>query len=380
MVSTASNSKIRRAVGFLRTKFSFGGLVTAGILLFAGLAAAAAQSDRKMAFPINEGATDDAFVRADITPLSSRVEGHVLRVLVQDNERVRAGQLLVEIDPADFEAKVREGEARVAAAQALLESNRTKQLVQRNSVAAASAAVDATSAGMQRAELEAQRHDRLSSGGLVSAQDHERATYDALRARAELRQRGSERDRSTAEQVYLDAERRRLEAELSAANAMLDLARIQLGYTRIVAPANGVVGERGVRVGQLVRPGSQIIHLVAIDDVWVTANFKERQVGVLQPGTPVRVTIDTFPGVEIPGVVDSLSPASGAQLSLLPPDNATGNFTKIVQRIPVKIALRPPRELAGRLIPGMSAVVSIERAREHDQARAGGTTPLPGKS
>jgi membrane fusion protein (multidrug efflux system) len=309
--------------------------------------------------PSGDASTDDAFVRADLTPLSAQVEGRVSQVLVGDHQRVKQGDVLARIDPAEYEARVQEAEAHVHATWARFELLSRRRELAEATISASKAVVDVARAAVDRSALEAARQTALSRDGLSSQQDHERATYDAAGTGAELRRRTAEQRKAQVELGLLDAETLQLAAELAANEAALAEAKLKLDYTTITAPAAGVVGERQVRVGQLVRPGTLVITLVQVDDVWVTANFKERQLGPLALGAPVRVTVDAYPDVVLEGRVDSLAPASGAQFSLLPPDNATGNFTKVVQRVPVKVTLDVPQALRGRLLPGMSAVVTV---------------------
>lgn len=330
------------------------------ILMMALLAVLVAGGDRLIRMRYADDMTDDAYVRADITPLASRVDGYVIREHVQDYQRVTAGQLLFEIDPSDIQAALHAADARVKAAEAAILVLRAQQKVDREVVSAASATVESVRAESQRAELEAVRQSKLLRDGVGSEQEDELATFDASRLSAEVRRRGAERARAESEVTMRGAQLEKAKAELLAAQAALEIQRLQLSYTRIVAPADGMVGERQVRVGQLVRPGTPCITMVDIDGVWVTANFKERQLSNARRGDRAKVWVDTFPGVEIPATIDELAPASGAQFSLLPPDNATGNFTKVVQRIPVKMHLSLPAHLRGRVRPGMSAIVELE--------------------
>ncbi len=329
------------------------------ILAMAAVAVLSAGGDRLIRIRYADTMTDDAYVRADITPLASRVDGYVIREFVQDYERVKAGQLLFEIDPADIKAAVDSAEARVQSATAAIAVLRAQRRVDQEAVAAATAAVEAVTAESQRAALEARRQSKLLLDGVGSEQEDELATFDASRLAAEVKRRSAERSRAESELTMRAAQIEQAKAELQAAHAALDIQKLQLSYTRIVAPVDGMVGERQVRVGQLVRPGTPCITMVDIDGVWVTANFKERQISTARRGDRVKVWVDTFPGVEMAGKIDELAPASGAQFSLLPPDNATGNFTKVVQRIPVKILLSVPPELRGRVRPGMSSVVEL---------------------
>ena len=337
-----------------------GRLVPLGIIGLAILAALSAAGDRLVTVRYSDDTTDDAYLRADITPLASRVDGYVARVLVKDFERVHAGQLLVEIDPSDLSVALRAAEARLEAAHAAVETLQRRQDVQTADIRAASALLDASQAEFEHSQHEEKRQNRLARAGLTSGQEQDRALYDERRLSAEVRRRAADCKHANVELGLLAAEERRARAVLREAAAAVDAARLQLGYTRIVAPADGMLGERGVRVGQLVRPGTPVVSLVEIDRIWVTANFKERQLRGVRPGNRARVRIDTFPGVELRAQVEDVAPASGAQFSLLPPDNATGNFTKIVQRIPVKLTLDVPPELRGQLRPGMSTVVELD--------------------
>ncbi len=337
-------------------------LLTPLILSLALFTAWTAAGDRLVRLPRWGDSTDDAYVRADITPLAARVEGFVLAVRVKDHQRVKRGDVLVELDPADWAARAQEAEAHVASARAVLETLEPRAVAQRATVSATLAAIDETHAELEQRTLEATRQKTLSAQQLTTGQELERATFEVTRAEAELRRRTADRHKADADVSTLRSQVKEAAAQLAACEAQLTFARLQLEYTRIVAPADGVVGERGVHVGQLVRAGTPVITLVELDTVWVTANFKENQLATLVPGASVRVTVDTFPGVTLAGTVDSLSPASGAQFSVMPPDNATGNFTKIVQRVPVKVTLEVPEALRGRLLPGMSAVVSLEKS------------------
>ncbi len=337
-----------------------GRLVPLAIISLAMLAGLSAAGDRLVTVRYSDDTTDDAYLRADITPLASRVDGYVARVLVKDFERVHAGQLLVEIDPSDLKVALRAAEARLEAAHAAVETLQRRQEVQTANIRAASALLDASQAEFEHSQHEEKRQDRLARSGLTSGQEQDRAIYYERRLSAEVRRRAADRKQANVELGLLAAEERRALAVLREAEAAVDAARLQLGYTRIVAPADGMLGERGVRVGQLVRPGTPIVSLVEIDRIWVTANFKERQLQGVRPGNRAKVRVDTFAGVELQAKVEEVAPASGAQFSLLPPDNATGNFTKIVQRIPVKLTLEVPPELRGQLRPGMSTVVVID--------------------
>ena len=311
--------------------------------------------------------TDDAYLAADLTPMGARVGGIVLAVPVGDYQRVHAGDLLVQIRDDDYRAQVSSAEADLAAAQAQLANVQATRVQQEANIAAASDAVEASEADLERDAAEAKRQrDLLATGIAGTRQLVERAdasnrstTANRLRAQAQLKA-------AVAQLDILGAQERQAQATIQARQASLDLARINLGYTRITAPADGEVGQRLVRPGQYVGVGTQVIAVVSLPNVWVVANYKETQLTNVKLGQPATVTVDTFPGVALRGHVDSLSPGSGSQFSLLPPDNATGNFTKVVQRIPVKIVLDEPGPLRDRLRPGMSVTASI-RTRGSEQ-------------
>jgi membrane fusion protein (multidrug efflux system) len=304
-------------------------------------------------------ATDDAYIRSDITPLSAKVEGYVTRVNVDDFQRVKAGDVLVEIDDADYRAKVAQAEADLLSAQAAIDNLKARKAAQHAVVAEAEAAVTATQADVDRTKLEAERQRSLLATTFGTPQKVEQADADQKRLAATLASKQAELDDQRRQEAVLDTQELQLRADLKAKQALLDLAKINLGYTKIVAPVAGMVSERGVRVGQFAHAGAQVISVVPLDDVWVIANYKETQLTHVLVGQGAEIRVDTFPGVVVSAKVDSIAPATGSQFSLLPPDNATGNFTKVVQRIPVKLRLRPDNSLAGRLRPGMSVEATI---------------------
>ena len=303
--------------------------------------------------------TDDAYVKGDLTPLSAKIEGYLTKVPINDFQRVKAGELLVQIEDDDYKARVDQAEADVAAAEAAIENLKSRKAQQRAQIAAAQSAITATQADVERTRLEEVRQQNLVASTYGTRQRLEQATADEKRFQATLARARDELEAQRSQMAVLDTQELQLRADLKSRQAVLALARITLGYTRIVSPVDGMVGERGVRTGQYVRPGMQVISVVPLDTVWVVANFKETQLTRVAIGQPASITVDTFPGVVVTGHVDSISPASGSQFSLLPPDNATGNFTKVVQRIPVKIVLDRGHPLFGRLLPGMSVIATI---------------------
>ena len=361
-----------------------------------------------------EQKTDDAYVRADLTPLSTKVAGLVAKVAVSDYQTVKAGDLLVQLQDADFRAQVEQAAAAVAAGEAALINNRRQKEVQdarivqagdgiraveadiaaaeagigaaNSSMANARSGIAATKADVQRTLLERRRQEALVASESATRQkleqgvaDEERyraqlgsreadlATAEAqlvsrradlMRARARLASSNAELEAQKRQRTVLDSQELLLYADLKAKKASLALAQTNLGYTRITAPEDGVVSERKVRAGQLVSPGTQILSLVQTD-VWIQANYKETQLRHIRPGDPAELRVDAFSDVVFKGKVDQLSPASGSQFVLLPPDNATGNFTKIVQRVPVKIVLERGQATDGRLRPGMSVIATV---------------------
>ena len=303
--------------------------------------------------------TDDAYVRGDVTPLSAQVDGYVRHVAVDDFQRVEKGELLVEIDDADYQAQVAQAEAALLGAEAAIANIKSRKATQKAQVAEAEAAIAATNADVERTKDEAERQRELLATTFGTAQKVEQAIAAEKRAAATLVRDQAVLDAQRRELAVLDTEESQLRADYKAKAAALELARINLGYTRIAAPVAGEVSERGVRDGQYVHAGTQVISVVPLDNVWVIANYKETQLTHVAVGQAAEVRVDTFPGVVVKARVDSIAPASGSQFSLLPPDNATGNFTKVVQRIPVKLRLDPDNPLKGRLRPGMSVIATI---------------------
>ena len=340
-----------------------------------------------------EQRTDDAYVRADMTPLSTRVSGTVRKVDVNDFEAVEPGQLLVQLDDDDYRAALEEAKAGLAGAQAELEDNQAAKRIQdtkiqnaESGVVQATAAVNAAKAGVSavqpevdRTGIERKRQEVLLASKAATHQQLEQAVADADRYSGTLASKQADLEQAQAALVssrtVLEAEKRQRDAlntkdnvyraDIQAKKAAIIVANVNLGYTRIVAPAAGAVGERHVQEGQLVAPGMQVIDLVR-GDVWIQANFKETQLTNIRRGDVADIKIDTFPGVVLHGKVAEIAPASGSQFALLPPDNATGNFTKVVQRIPVKIVLDPAHPLQDRLRPGFSVVVTIHASGKHD--------------
>jgi len=332
-----------------------------------------------------EQVTNDAYVKRDLTPLSTKVVALVREVKVSDYQQVRKGDELVLLADDDYRAQVSQAIAAVDAAKAALENNRRQRDLQdarteralagidqaQAQIAAAQAGKEAVQADVSRTNAERIRQEALVASGAATRQRVEAAVADAERFSAQLASREADlaqaRTGLRSNELAVEAERRskavlesqelQLVADLHAREAALAVAQVNLGYTRIVAPADGTVGERQVRPGQLVSPGTQVFAFVA-GTAWVLANFRETQLTNIKVGDPVDVRIDVYPVERMGGRVLEIAPASGSQFALLPPDNATGNFTKVVQRVPVKITF-DDSTLAMRLRSGLSAVVTI---------------------
>ncbi len=319
-----------------------------------------------------EQSTDDAYLQADMTPLAAKSPGYVRSVPVQDFQRVKAGDLLVEIVDDDYRAQFDQAQANVDAARAAIDNIEEQKHLQEVLIKQAEATIRATEADLTRYHLEAIRQQKLLATKVAGTdQLTEQAVGNEKRTAATLELNHAQLDQQRQQLNVLESQRRQATATLKAQQAARDLAEINLGYTRITAPADGMVGQRQVRPGQYVSIGTQVISVVPLPDVWVIANYKETQMTRVRIGQPARVTVDAFPGTVLHGHVDSWSPASGAQFSLLPPDNATGNFTKVVQRIPVKIVLDPDLAVDELLRPGMSVIATIDTTLTRPNLGAG---------
>jgi len=331
------------------------------IILVVGLVAFVAREWDWWVSSAVEQTTDDAYLHSDLTPLAAKVPGYVRAVPVEDFQRVKAGDLLVEIVDDDYRAQFEQADASVAAAKAAIQNIEQQKLLQDDVVAEAEATVAAAEADLTRYHLEAVRQEKLLETRIAGTpQTVEQAVDNEKRAEAAVQQNRAHLAQERQQLNVLDSQRKQAHAALNVAQAARDLAQINLGYTHIVSPVDGMVGQRLVHPGQYLSVGTQVISVVPLPKIWVIANYKETQMTRIRIGQPASVTIDAFPGVVLKGRVDSWSPASGAQFSLLPPDNATGNFTKVVQRIPVKITLEPDPALVDLLRPGMSVIATVD--------------------
>lgn len=304
--------------------------------------------------------TNDAYVRAELTRLSSRVSGEVLNVAVTDFQHVKAGDLLIQIDPADYEAQVAQSEAAVAAAQAVLDNLANQIELQYATIAQAEASRLSAEALEVEAKQERDRQQSLTQTESGTRQRLEQAVAGLAKAQADVRASRAVIAAQQHQLEVLQGTRKQRAADLDATKATLASVKLKLGYTRITAPFDGVVGERQVQPGDYVNIGTNLINVVPLPKVYVIANYKETQLTHVAPGQPVEITVDSFPRERLRGRVERIAPATGAQVALLPPDNATGNFTKVVQRIPVRIQLDDNQPLLARLVPGMSVVTRID--------------------
>jgi membrane fusion protein (multidrug efflux system) len=303
--------------------------------------------------------TDDAYLQADLTPIAARVSGYVREIPVEDYQRVRGGQVVAQLVDDDYRASVAQAEANAAAAAAQIKTIEAQRELQAANVASAKAVVAATRATVEQNGRDRVRQQTLLSTGSSSTEATEKLQTTRAQLAAQLAQNHAQLDAADRQLAVLSAQRGQAEAALAAQQAALQTARINLGYTRIVAPQAGVLGLRQVRPGQLVQVGGQITTLTPLPRVWVIANFKETQLTHMAVGQRAEVRVDSFPGRRLHGHVLAFSPGSGSQFALLPPDNATGNYTKVVQRIAVKIAIDDVDGLADQLRPGMSVVAKV---------------------
>jgi membrane fusion protein (multidrug efflux system) len=304
--------------------------------------------------------TDDAYVRADSTTIAPKVTGYLHEVLVKDNERVATGQVLARIDDRDFKVALDQAKADVAAARATIASKQAQLDVQQAVISAAKATLDVDRAAVTFAAQDNKRYTDLAATGSGTVQNAQQAQARIASAQALLARDGANLASALKQVDLLKAEIVQADAALARTEALQHQAELNLGYTTITAPIEGVVGNRTLRVGQYVQAGTQLMSVVPATGAYVVANYKETQLTDVHEGQAVDIAVDMFPGQIVHGHVDSIAPASGQEFALLPPDNATGNFTKVVQRIPVRIALDTTGNARIDLRPGMSVIPTIE--------------------
>ena len=304
--------------------------------------------------------TDDAYVGGDITVIAPKVAGFIEQVAVTDNQRVEAGDLLVKLDDRDYKAALARAEAAAEAQRATLANLDATRRLQLAVIAQARASITAAEAEVKRSHEDEVRFRDLSAHSAASIQVYQKAEADYKEALAQDQKSRAAADAAERQLEVIDTQKRQTEAALAEADASVDLARLNLSYTELRAPIAGVVGNRSARTGAYASIGTQLISLVPAQGLWVDANFKESQLASMRAGLPVKVTADVLPGHKFAGHVASLAPATGAQFSVLPAENATGNFTKIVQRVPVRIVLDGDASTLGQLRPGLSVSVDVD--------------------
>ncbi len=304
--------------------------------------------------------TDDAYIAADSSLIAAKISGYVTDIAVREGQPVHQGDLLAIIDPRDYETALAAAQADSAAARAAISNDQAKLSLQQAKIAAAQAQLEGDQARLAFAVQNQRRYSKLSASGASPIQTTDQADADLATARATLAADQAALLGANREIDVLNAALAQANANLAQAKAHTQQAALNLSHTKIVSPFDGVVGNKTVAVGDYLQTGTQIMAIVPLSQIYVIANYKETQITNIQPGQHVTLTVDAFPGLKVTGTVDSIAPASGQEFALLPPDNATGNFTKIVQRVPVKIVLNLTPDSIGKLRPGMSVEPSID--------------------
>ena len=311
--------------------------------------------------------TEDAYVGGDITVISPKVSGYIVSAAVSDNQAVHAGDLLVKLDDRDYRAALDKAEAAVAAQQALLTNLDATRSLQQAVISQTKAGVIATTAETTRARDDEQRYQNLSAKSAVSLQSAQRADADYRQAQANGQKAQAVQLAAERELDVIASRRQQAIAALAQAVAERDIARLNLSYTELRAPIDGTIGNRRARNGAYAAAGSHMMSLVPARGLWVDANFKESQLARLRPGQAATIEADILPGHQFHGHVASVAPATGAQFSVLPPENATGNFTRIVQRVPVRIMLDDADSVLGTLRPGLSVIAEVDARSNRNQ-------------
>jgi membrane fusion protein (multidrug efflux system) len=318
--------------------------------------------------------TDDAYVKADYTTIAPKVGGYIDAVLVKDNEHVSVGQVLARIDDRDYRSALAQANAEVDAAAAAVRNLDAQIGLQQSLIEQARAAVGVSQSALTFADADSERYRELMATGSGTIQRAQQTESARGQAAAQVQRDQAGLLAAQKKVTVLATEKEQAKAQLERSRALAQQAELNLSYTTISAPVDGTVGARSLRVGQFVSAGTQLMAVVPLQATYIVANFKETQLTYVRDGQPVLVRVDGFPDVKLKAHVDSVSPASGLEFALLPPDNATGNFTKIVQRIPVRISIDRGSPLSGQLRPGMSARPTIETKAA---ASAPGRSPPP---
>jgi len=310
----------------------------------------------------NAEETNDAFVDADFTFIAPKVSGFIEDVLVEDNQRVKAGQALARIDDKDYQVELIAAHANVATSNAKVDNATALLRRQKAEIRQVQAGIESDKADVNFAKHEFDRYRNLADQGAGTLQNAQQARTRLMKAQAQLDNRQAMLESASTQVEVLKAAQQSAEADLAHAKAMLDRARLNVSYTELKAPFDGVVGRRSVRKGAFVKPGELLMAVVPNDQFYVTANFREVQLGHMHPGQAVDITVDSFPDEKLSGTVDSIAPATGVTFATIAPDNATGNFTKVVQRLPVKILLNSDQALTAHLRVGMSVEATVDTA------------------
>ncbi|MBP1128490.1 membrane fusion protein (multidrug efflux system) [Serratia sp. PL17] len=304
--------------------------------------------------------TDDAVVSADYTLVAPKISGYIRSVNVGDNQQVKAGEVLATIDDQDYRVALETAQANLQISQAKLTSIQAQLDQQQANIAQQEASVSASQATLNYAGQNADRYRRLLKTGTATADEQQKSASVMQTAAAQLKQNQAAVVSARKEVGVLQASRKQAEANIAASQASVDQARLNLSYTRIVAPIGGTVGQRAVRQGAWVSAGTRLLAVVPLQQSYVVANFLETQLANVSAGQPVSISVDALPGVTLRGHVDSIAPATGSTFAAISADNATGNYTKVVQRLPVKILLEPNQPALARLRVGMSVVPELE--------------------
>ncbi len=308
----------------------------------------------------NDHRTDDAYVNADYTLVAPKVSGYVASVNVLDNQQVKAGELLATLDDRDYRVALETAQANLQVSEAKRLSSQAQLEQQQSTIDEAKATLAASQASSQYAGQSAARYNKLYKSGTIAADEQQKASSTQRSASAAVRQSEAALAAAIKQVGVLQAAVRQAEADVTAAQASVDQAKLNLSYTRIVAPVDGMVGQRSVRLGAYVSAGTRLLAVVPLQQTYITANYLETQLADVQPGQKAVVKVDALPGKRFTGHVDSIAPATGATFSAISPDNATGNYTKVVQRLPVKIVLDANQPDLAQLRVGMSAIPEIE--------------------
>ena len=368
MTDTAQITQIRAAAPKAGIRLSGGKLKQAalGLAVIAGVLAGADYGRYYWTTGRYLVSTDDAYVDVHSAMISPKVSGYISDVPVNDNQPVKAGQVIARVDPRDYQTALDRARADVAAARATIDTLTQQIAQQRLTVEQARQQVASDQAALIYSQQDFQRYTDLAHTSYGTVQRAQQAQADIVQKQAKLDSDKAGIASAEKQIAVLQAQLAQARATLAQQQANEHQAELNLSYTTITAPFDGTVGVRTLQIGQYVQPGTQLMAVVPLHAVYITANYMETQLTHVLPGQPVTISVDTFPGTIVHGHVESMAPASGQQFALLPPDNATGNFTKIVQRIPVKIALDADDPLAGQLRPGMSIEPTIDTKPRSD--------------